>query len=63
MANSEFNQIKYQNDYNKQNYDDVRIAVKKGLKPKWQEAAKKKGVSLARFITTAVDAYMQDSAN
>ena len=39
-----FDQIKYQNEYNKQNYDRVTFMIPKGKKDLIKESAKANGV-------------------
>ena len=50
-----FDPIKYKNDYNKVNYDSLRIVVPKGVKPKLQEYCKKQGISLNRLINNYIN--------
>lgn len=54
----EFNQIAYQNEFNKKNYDRIEIKVKKGKKAVIQEAAKIAGQSVNEFINQAIDERM-----
>ena len=49
----EFNQIAYQNEYNKMNYDRIEIKVPKGKKAVIKEAAKAAGQSVNEFINQA----------
>ena len=51
----EFNQIAYQNEYNKMNYDRIEIKVPKGKKAVIKEAAKAAGQSVNEFINQAID--------
>lgn len=53
-----FNQIKYIDEYNKQNYDKVQFRVPKGQKERIKEAADKAGMSLSAFINEAIEAAM-----
>lgn len=50
----EFDQIKYQHDYNKKNYDRIEITVKKGKKTEIKEAAQAAGQSVNEFIVAAI---------
>ena len=50
----EFNQIKYQHEYNKNNYDRIEISVPKGKKAIIKEAAKAAGQSVNEFISQAI---------
>lgn len=54
----EFNQIAYQNEYNKMNYDRIEIKVPKGKKAVIKEAAKVAGQSVNEFINQAIDERM-----
>lgn len=52
----QFNQIKYQNEYNKQKYDRITIMAPKGMKDKIRETSKKCGMKSANeFILTAIE--------
>ena len=55
----EFNQIKYQHEYNKKNYDRIEISVPKGKKAVIKEAAKAGGQSVNEFISQAIDERME----
>ncbi|MBT9782500.1 type II toxin -antitoxin system TacA 1-like antitoxin [Coprococcus comes] len=57
----EFNQIAYQNEYNKLNYDRIEIKVPKGKKAVIKEAAKAAGQSVNEFISQAIDEKMGNS--
>ena len=54
----EFNQIAYQNEFNKKNYDRIEIKVPKGKKAVKTEAAAAAGQSVSQYITQAIDARM-----
>lgn len=54
----EFNQIAYQNEYNKLNYDRIEIKVPKGKKVVIKEAATAAGQSVNEFINQAIDERM-----
>jgi len=51
----DFDQIKYINEFNRQNYDAITFRVPKGTKAKWKEAIDKTGKSLNAFIVEAVE--------
>lgn len=55
----EFNQIAYQNEYNKLNYDRIEIKVPKGKKAVIKEAATAAGQSVNEFINQAIDERME----
>lgn len=54
----EFNQIAYQSEYNKMNYDRIEIKVPKGKKAVIKETAKAAGQSVNEFINQAIDERM-----
>lgn len=49
-----FDQVKYQNDYIRENYDRISLAFPKGEKAAIKEAARKEGVSMSEYILAAV---------
>ena len=49
-----FDQIKYNNDYNRANYDKITIMVPKGEKDNWKALAEAQGISMTEFIRRAV---------
>ena len=53
-----FDQVKYQNDYIRENYDRISLAFPKGEKAAIKEAARKEGVSMSEYILAAVDEKM-----
>lgn len=55
----EFNQIAYQNEYNKLNYDRIEIKVPKGKKEVIKEAAKGVGQSVNEFISQAIEERLE----
>ena len=59
QKSGEFNQIAYQNEYNRMNYDRIGITVPKGKKEIIKKAAKKSGKSVNEFINNAIDKYME----
>lgn len=50
-----FDQIKYQNEYNKANYDRIEVVVPKGRKEIIKQYAKANGQSVNEFINLAID--------
>lgn len=50
----EFDQIKYQNDYKKKNYDRMELLVPKGEKAVIKERAAAAGQSVNEFVYSAV---------
>lgn len=55
----EFNQIKYQHEYNKKNYDRIEISVPKGQKIVIKETAKAAGQSVNEYINQAINERME----
>ena len=55
-----FNQIKYQNEYNKEKYQRVELNLKKGEKELFQEWAEKKGYKKKEFSKYVKDLIYQD---
>ena len=55
----EFNQIAYQNEFNKRNYDRIEIKVQKGIKAVIKAAATAAGQSVSEFISQAIDERME----
>lgn len=55
----DFDQIKYQNDYNKQKYDRITIMTAKGKKDAIKAAAAAAGMSVNEFINKAIEMYMK----
>ena len=47
--------IKYNNEYNKQNYDRISLMLPKGKKALIQQAAKVQGISTNQFINAQID--------
>ena len=48
----------YNDEYNKNTYDNLHLRVKKGVKDEYKAAADRLGLSLAGLVTTAVDEYI-----
>lgn len=55
----EFNQIAYQNEFNKRNYDRIEIKVPKGRKAVIKAEATAAGQSVNEFIAKAIDERME----
>ena len=47
----------YIKQYNRENYENITITVKKGEKAHYKELAAKYGLPLSHFFLTAVDEY------
>lgn len=57
-----FNQIAYQNDYNRQKYDRINLTMPKGKKECVRIAAAAAGQSVNEFINTAIDKALDSGA-
>ena len=57
--NEEFNQIKYQNEFKKTNYDRVEILVKKGERAIIKEIAATAGQNVSEYINQAIKERME----
>ena len=55
----DFDQMKYQNEYNKQNYDRIEFITPKGRKAVIKEAAKTAGQSVSEYINQAINERME----
>ena len=52
----QFDQIKYQNEYNKQKYDRIVVMAPKGMKDELREAARIRRLrSINEFILAAIE--------
>lgn len=60
MVEDKFNQIKYQNDYKRKNYDRMELLVPKGEKAEIKEVAKSLGKSVNEFVYSAVKEKMKE---
>ena len=56
-----YEKIKYNNQYNKENYDKITILVPRGEKDEWKAFAKQNGISLTEMIRRAVADYFEKS--
>lgn len=52
---AEFNQIQYQNQYNKEKYDRVNLTMPKGKKDLLKTAAAERKMSVNEFINALID--------
>lgn len=52
-----FDQIKYIQDFNKENYDRVEFNVPKGRKAELKRFAKNKGRSMTELVIEALESY------
>ncbi len=57
-----FNQIAYQNDYNRQKYDRINLTMPKGKKERVRIAAAAAGQSVNEFINAAIDKTLNSGA-
>ena len=55
-----FDQIKYQNEYNRQKYDHVNLMIPKGMKEQIKALAKENGESMNEYIWKAVQGRMNN---
>lgn len=56
-----YEKIKYNNQYNKENYDKITILVPRGEKDEWKAFAQQNGISLTEMIRRAVADYFEKS--
>ncbi len=54
-----FNQIEYQNKYNKEKYDRITIMVPKGDKERLQSYAQKLNLSLNAYINKIIESEIR----
>lgn len=55
MAQKEFNQIAYQNDYIKEKYDRINLTVPKGRKEEIKKKAEAAGKSVNEYINDLIE--------
>lgn len=56
----DYDKVKYNNDYNKENYDIIRVPFPKGMKEKLKTAAKERGsASVSAYIKQLVAADLE----
>ena len=53
--NTDFDQIQYIQEYNKENYEEIKLRVKKGNKYIIKECAKEVGQSVNEYINQAIE--------
>lgn len=53
-------QMKYQNNYNKQKYDSIRVVVPKGKKVEYKALAEKHGMKLNTFINKLLEERLNE---
>ena len=58
---AEFNQIQYQNQYNKEKYDRVNLTMPKGKKDLLKTAAAERNMSVNEFINALIDKELNSS--
>ena len=56
-TDSEFNQIKYQTEYNKQHYDSITIMIPKGMRDQVRGYAKAENLSVTKYILKTIEFY------
>ncbi len=56
----DFDQIRYQSEYNKKNYDRIEIKVQKGKKEIVKAAATAAGQSVNEYICQAINERMEN---
>ncbi len=54
MKKEEFNQIKYQNEFKRKNYDRFELVMPKGQKEIIKQKAMAEGQSISEYINTAI---------
>lgn len=52
-----FDKVAYDNDFKRQNYDEIRALVPKGKREEIKTFAKEKGVSVSRLVVEALEAH------
>lgn len=57
-----YNKIKYNNQFNAQNYDRINYTVEKGKREIIKAAAERRGMSTNAYINAAVDAALAKDA-
>lgn len=62
MASEKFDQIAYQDSYNKENYDRIYLRVPKGQKEIIRAVAKAAGKSVNEYINNAISEKMKEDA-
>ena len=57
-----FNQIKYQNEYNKEKYDRIQLSIPKGSKERIKKRAAALGMSTNGYITDIIKKDLEESS-
>lgn len=52
------NKLEYINQYGKEFYDRINLSVPKGLRAVYKEEADKRGMTVSKMFTTAVDDWL-----
>ena len=52
---TKYNKVKYNNEYNKINYDRLTIVIPSGKKSKLQDYCKSQGISLNKLINNYIE--------
>lgn len=55
-----FNQIAYQNEFNRQKYDRINLTMPKGKKERIKAAAAAKGQSINAYINAAIEKALNE---
>lgn len=55
--------IEYIREYNRANYENITLTVKKGERKRYKELAGKAGLNLTQLFLRAVDEYEQNHGN
>ena len=50
-------------EYNDRNYEKLTLMLSKGIKDEWKAEAKKRDMSLTKFVTEAVVQYIVNQGN
>ena len=53
-------QMEYQNNYNKQKYDSIRVTVPKGKKAEYMDLAKRHGIKLNTLINKLLEEKLNE---
>jgi hypothetical protein len=52
------NKLEYINEYQKEKYDRMNLTVAKGLREQYKAEADKRGLTVSKMFTTAVDEWL-----
>lgn len=56
-----FDPNKYKDDFNRANYDDIKIRVPKGMREEIAKTAAERGLSLNKYIISLIEKDMKGS--